>query len=271
MNVRTLNIMSQILRTWGLGIYPHSGSERACTLGYSEDVVISVLFPYLLPSLPVCTSECWSRKHIRSIFEHLLLFYCDVSVGRIQELLKTFVRRVLSLTVSSSSNRNLDQDLHFLADIEGRCSFDRSRIWKSNAYSLYACSFLIENEVDLKVGKFNLVLASQNFHKDTVILLIKYKGGIHASKEYALRWTSLYGNKDIVALLLEHEADIHALDDFALRWASFNGHKDTVALLLEHKADVHAKDDQALEWATDNGHKDTIALLLEHKASHKWG
>jgi ankyrin repeat protein len=203
-------------------------------MSWSQDVVVSVLFPYLLPSLPVCKSECWSRRHIRSIFEELLLFYCGVPVKRIRELLKIFIARVLS--ISSINNRNLDRDLYFLADIERRCSFTKLDEWRSSTYSLYACSFLIENKVD-----------------------------IHEKSDCALRLASENGYEDVVALLIQHKAAVHACCDASVHWASYFGHKDTVALLLEHKANVHAQDDQAIQWASQNGYKDIVALLIQHK------
>jgi hypothetical protein len=97
---------------------------------WAQDVVISVLFPYLLPSfsvkkkeywlkdvvsvllryfLPAYKNECWSKEDIRYVFEELLMFLCKISLERTQEVLETFVRRMLF--ISSSCKTNLDDDL----------------------------------------------------------------------------------------------------------------------------------------------------------------
>jgi ankyrin repeat protein len=234
-------------------------------MAWSQDVLIFLLFPYLLPSLPICRNEFWSKDQIRSILEHLLLFYCNITMEKIQKLLQAFVRRVLS--ISSSCNRNLDHDLYFLADIENRCSFTNAYQWKSSTYSLYACSFLIENKVNIhKDDDFALQCASNFGHKNVVALLLKHNANVHAGYDCVLRWASLEGDKDIVALVLEYKADVHAECDIALQWASCYGHKDIVAILLEHKADVHANEDDSLRWASYCGYKDIVAVLLEHKA-----
>jgi hypothetical protein len=203
-------------------------------MAWSTDVIVSVLFPYLLPSFPVCKIECWVKEDIRLIFEKLLMFYCSIPAEKTRKLLETFVRRVLS---TSSYKTDLDNDLYFLADIEERSSFINFKKWKSNVYSLYACTFLIKHKVD-----------------------------IHEGNDCALVFASIKGDKDVVALLLEHKANVHVDRGHALMWAIVYGYKDTVALLLEHNANVNADNDRALMWAIGYGHTDMVALLLEHKA-----
>jgi hypothetical protein len=235
-------------------------------MSLSQDVVVSVLFPYLLPSLPVCKKECWSKEHTRNILEELLVFYCSTSIERSQDLLESFVRRVL--VVSSSCDVDLDDNLKFLADIEERCSFIVFDQWESSVYSFYTCTSLIEHKANISASSdFALRLASRFGHKCIVALLLKHKANVHAIFNQALGWASQNGHKDTVDLLLQHNANVHASNNAALRWASENGHKDTVDLLLQHNANVHASDDAALRCASKNGHKDTAALLLKHKAN----
>jgi hypothetical protein len=249
--------MSKILHMCGLGVYPHC---------IPRDVVTFVLFPYLLPSLPVCKNEFWLKGDIRSILEHLLVFYCRIPMEKIEKLLETFVTRILSIS-SSYGNRNLNRDLSFLADIESRCSFTKFDKWRSSVYSLYACTVLIENKVNIhEDDDCALMNACREGHKDIVALLLEHKADVHVHDDSVLFYSSKYGYKDIVAMLLEHEANVHTCGAVALRLASCNGHKDTVALLLEHKADVHAWNDAALRLASMNGYKDIVALLLQHKA-----
>jgi ankyrin repeat protein len=237
-------------------------------MSWSQDVVVSILFPYLLPCFPIFKNECWLKEDIRSVLEELLMFYCSVSVKKIQELLETFVKRILS--ISSSYNRNLNDDLYFLADIENRCSYKIFRECKSSVYSLYMCCFFIKHKL-FHENEYALQWTSYYGHKDTVALLLEYKANIHAYGDEALRLASEEGHKDTVALLLEHKANIHECGDKPLRLASKEGHKDTVALLLEHKANIRACGDEPLRLASENGHKDTVALLLEHKANiHAW-
>jgi hypothetical protein len=228
---------------------------------WSEDVVVSVLFPYLLPSLPICKTECWSKQDIRRVLEHLSMFYCDVPLEGTRELLETFVRRVLS--VPSSCKIDLDDHLRFLAEIEKRSSFQKFELIKSSVHSLYSCIFLIEHKVNTH-GCYGhaLRMASFNGHKDTVALLLEHKADVHAWNDSALKWASEAGQKDIVALLLERKADVNANDESALRLAGMNGHKDTVTLLLENRADL----DRALELTNNLNYKHTPALLLEYKA-----
>jgi hypothetical protein len=215
-------------------------------MSWPQDIVISILFPYLLPSLPVCKNEIWSKQNVRAVLGHLLVSFCNVA--ETQELLKTFTGRMLC---SSNSKRDLEQDLHFLVDIESRCSFTKlydgpsgmNPSCKLSVHSLFACSFLIQYKID-----------------------------IHQDNDIALRCASEYGYKDTVSLLIEHKAYVHAKDDCALRWASGCGHTEVVALLIEHKADVHAKHDDSLRWAKLNGHKDVVNLLFEQeKTDHLLG
>jgi hypothetical protein len=78
------------------------------------------------------------------------LFYCNIPLKTTQELLKTFVRRVFS--VSSSYEIDLDDDLRFLAEIRKRCSFGGVYLGESSVHSPYACIFLMENKVDIREG-----------------------------------------------------------------------------------------------------------------------
>jgi ankyrin repeat protein len=236
-------------------------------MSWSQDVVISVLFPYFLPSFPVCKDECWSKEKIRCILEELLVFYCCIPLKKIQELLETFVRRVLSISSCKINlDRDLDRDLHFLADIENRCSFIKFDSWESSVYSLYAYTFLVEHKVDIQGTNHALHLASRHGYKNIVALLLEHKADINTNYWDGFIWASYYGHIDTVALLLEHKADVNARNECALRFASANGHKDTVALLLKHKADIHVFNDQPLQCASESGDKDTVTLLLEHKA-----
>jgi hypothetical protein len=231
-------------------------------MSWLQDVAISILFPYLLPSFPIFENECWSKEDIRGILEELLIFYCSVSVKKIQELLENFVKRVLS-----SNNKNLDHDLYFLADIKNRCSYGILAECESSVYSLYVCSFLIQHGLSShKKNNYALQWASRHGHKDSVALLLEHKADVHTEDDCALIWSSERGHKDTVTLLLEHKADVHTNNNNALVCASKHGHKDIVSLLLQHKADIHANNNDALQWASQYGHKDTVALLLEHKA-----
>jgi ankyrin repeat protein len=250
--------MSEILH---MGVWGSLHLHKACI---PRDVVVCILFPYLLPSLPIYKDECWS-KDIRGVLEELLTFYCDIDLNKIQELLETFVKRMLH--ISSFQDRNLDDDLHFLTDIKNKTSF-KTFNWKSSVYSLYMCNFLIENKLSINRERDHaLRWCSKCGHQDTVALLLQHKADVHASDEYALRWASKHGYKDVVELLLQHKADVHARNDHAFRSASYFGFNDTVALLLEHKADVHADNDFAIRDASYNGFNDTIALLLDYKAN----
>jgi hypothetical protein len=224
-------ILNQLTLTDAILTFSRIAEKMHC----SQDVVISVLFPYLLPSFPVFRSECYSKEDMRHVLEELLMFFCSIPVEKTQDLLETFVRRVLS--ISSGCNRNLDRDIYFLVDIEKRLSFSHLFECTSSVYSLYACSFLIKHKVD-----------------------------IHEADDLALRWASRYGYKDTVVLLLQHNANVHAMNDCAFHWANRYGHKDIIALLLEHNADVHENNNRALQWASRYGHKDTVVLLLEHNA-----
>jgi hypothetical protein len=236
---------------------------------WSQDIVVSILLPYLLPSFPVYKNESWSTKNMRRVFEELLMFHCHVPTEKTQDLLRTFIRRVLSISSSCDINLDdhLDDHLDFLADIKKRCSFNIFYKWKSSVHSLYASTFLIEHRADVhEDDDYALRLASINGHKDTVTLLLQHNANLHAKEDQAFRHACSNGQEDTVALLLQHKANVHAMNNYALRWASRGGHKDIVALLLEHKADVHANDDEALRLESLYGCKDIVALLLEHKA-----
>jgi hypothetical protein len=207
-------------------------------MSWSQDVIISVLFPFILPSLPVYKNECWSNKDMRQILEDLLMCLCNISMKRTQKLLAAFTRRMLS---TSDNERYLNDELCFLADIEKRQSFYQFDLWRSDVYSRYACSFLIEHKANLhEKNDYVLRLASRKGYKDTVSLLLEHKAAIHVN-DSALLLASEEGHKDIVALLIQHKADVRAENSFAFRKASEWGHKDVVTLLLEHKANVHAK------------------------------
>jgi hypothetical protein len=232
---------------------------------WSQDVVISVLFPYFLPSIPIFKNEYWSNQDIRHVLEELMMFYSCTPWERTRDSLETFIRRMLS--ISAHCERNLDDDLCFLSDIEKRCSFKQFGMWRSSVYCLYACSFLIEHKVDIhEDNNYALRCASEKGYKEVLDLLLRNKADVHAKNDCALKWASYDCHKDTVTLLLEHKADVHAQHDYALRRASANGCKDIVNLLLEHKADIHAAGDQALLLASEFGKRDVVALLLEYKA-----
>jgi ankyrin repeat protein len=229
---------------------------------WSQDVVISVLFPYLLPSLPICEQDCWSGKKFKSILEYLLTSFCHVSLEKTQGALEIFIRRIFSVSCDEIS---LDNDLKFLANIKDRSTFGLRQDF-SEAYSFYATSFLIENGANIYYENDRaLQWASGYGHRNVVALLLEQKANVHAKNDYALRWASENGHRDVATLLLEHKANVHANSDYAIRWAIQKGHTNVVALLLEHKADVHVIDDYAIRPSYNN-QKDIEALLLEHRA-----
>jgi ankyrin repeat protein len=231
---------------------------------WSQDVVISILFPYFLPSFPIYEKECWSNQDIRFLLEHILISFCDIPLKTTQKSLEVFTRRTLPMLVNCETN--LNDDLCFLLNIKRRYSFRQIGEWRSSVHSFYACSFLIEHKADLHVkNDFALRKASSCGYKEVVALLLEHKADVHAVCNYALQSASKSGHKDTVALLLDHKANVH-VDASPLRMASENGHKDVVALLLERKADVHAEDDRSVIWASEGGYKEVVALLLEHKA-----
>jgi ankyrin repeat protein len=263
---------------------------------WSQDIVVSILFPYLLPSLPIFTRDCWPKEKFKGVLEYLLMLFCNIDPKEIQDALKMFIKQVFLI---SSSETSLDNDISFLADISQRSSFEILLNTGSEAHCLYGCSFLIEHKADIHENNdFILTHSSCSGYKHVVALLLKHKANIHANYDFSLRFSSCNGHKDTVALLLEHKADIHAMNNNALRNAIVNGRKDVVALLLEykantesymlaatetnhpeivvlllqHKADIHALKNNAIKSAVKNGHRDIVGLLIEHKANvHKLG
>jgi hypothetical protein len=231
-----------------------------CIPRCSQDVVIFVLFPYLLPSIRIRKGECWLKKDIRNILEKLLLFYCSIPIEKTQELLETFIRR--ELCISSNNQRSLDKDLYFLTNIENRCSFKKSNRWKSTVYSLYASRFLIQQGVP--VDKSAFIFESQRGYNHTVALLLESKANVHEEDDYALLRATQMGHKDTVALLLKHKADVHADNERALLVAVEMNYKEIVALLIEHKANTD--NERALLLAAEMNYKNIVSLLLEHKA-----
>jgi ankyrin repeat protein len=204
---------------------------------WSQDVLVCVLFPYLLPSLPFAKPDCWSVNDFRPVLEYLLVSLSNISPEMIQSVLETFVNQMFS--ISSCHKMSLDSDLCFLAEIEKRCHFENVYHWKSSSHSHFASSFLIENQNQQNLNtiyKPTLSVLCHRGHKETVALLLKHKIDVHI--EGALLKASYDGHKEIVALLLEHKADIHAQDDLAFQTAVLKNRKDTVDLLLEHKANI---------------------------------
>lgn len=109
-----------------------------------QDLVVSVLFPYLLPSLPV-KKDSFPPNQFRPFLEGLLMLFCNVDLEKRRRLLETFVRQTFGMLCLST---NLDKDLCFLADMEKRSSFQQKDIWVSDLYSRYACLVLIQHRVD---------------------------------------------------------------------------------------------------------------------------
>jgi hypothetical protein len=199
---------------------------------WSHDVVIFVLFPYLIPSLPI-VEDYWSETDFRWILENLLMLFCGISLKETQGMLMRFLKHIFPV----SSYRADISDLYFIGNISERCSFDKLLKF-SDIQCFYACSFLIENKAD-----------------------------IHVDNDIILRHASCVDYKDVVVLLLEHKANVHVCDDLALKLSACLGHKDIVASLLEHKANVHIDDDWPIKISTERGHKEIVFLLLEHKAN----
>jgi ankyrin repeat protein len=238
---------------------------------WSQDLIVFLLFPYLLPSLPIYKEDCWSTKEFRHILEYLLISFCNTSLEITQNVLEVFIRRTLLQDNLSCFTPNVINDLEFLVNIENRDSFKRVNKWKSSTHFLYASSFLIEHKANIHVLNDRAIsLASQHGYKEVVALLLKHKANMHVTEENtyhnALVWASQCGNRDVVTLLLEHKADIHAHDDNALKWACENSQKDVVVLLLKCKANIHAEDDYGLRVSSEKGYEDIVAVLLEHKA-----
>jgi hypothetical protein len=255
-----------IIKTLYFKFFERGKKRGTFRMSWSQDVVLYVLLPFLLPSLPVSKKECWLKRDIRCVFEYLFIHFCSVSLQKTERLLYTFVKKELSLSTSKYET-NLDFHLHFLTDIENRCSFRGIVDQKSSVHFFYASSFLIEQKVDLHEDEdYALKYVSKYGYKDTVALLLQHKADVHAEEDYSLRWASHNGHTDIVAALLEHKADVHANGDYPLILACANGYKDTVGMLLEHKADIHVNKDYALQLASIKGYKDIVVLLLEHKA-----
>jgi hypothetical protein len=230
---------------------------------WSQNIVVFILFPYLLPSVPLVALDCWPKEKFRCVLEYILLSACDIGLDEIQDALKMFVKQTFRYP---SYKPSLDKDLCFLADMSQRYFFEQLISTNPEVYCLYGCSFLIENKLDIHQNNGAILkYASRCGYKDVVDLLLKHKANVHVDFEYPLRYSSAKGHMNIVALLLQHKADIHE-NNFALGWASHYGHIGVVDLLLQQKANVHAYNNNAIVLASQNGHTNVVDLLLQHKA-----
>jgi hypothetical protein len=169
-----------------------------------QDVIVFILFPYLLPSpspSPSPLYDCLPRKEFKPILEYLLMSFCNLGLEETQDTLKMFIKTLLP----SSHKTSLDDNLSFLGDITQQCSFQILSHARSEAHCLYGCSLLIENKANIHVDN-DVILRRSSYsgYKDVVALLLKHKADVHAECEYSLRFSSYFGYKDIVALLLQH-------------------------------------------------------------------
>jgi hypothetical protein len=119
---------------------------------WSQDILTSVLFPYLIPSLPVCKEDCWPKEDFQHVLKRLLMWLSGTPSKRTRCVLKTFLRKTLS--VSPSCQIEFVNDFMFLANIEDRSFFDKTCFWSSKSYlTRYASEFLLEHKDDLGAEK----------------------------------------------------------------------------------------------------------------------
>jgi ankyrin repeat protein len=261
---------------------------------WSQDIVTFLLFPYILPSLS-CEENCWKEKKFRKILEFLLMFLCDIRLGKTRKPLETFVKRTF-MPFTTSYNVNLNDDLRFLGNIQKGSTFETIRCWNSEVHFLYISYMLLKKDYNVNIRCDNairmasihgykdvvsLILAynnhkyyhyydealqgaSSNGHTEVVSMLIENKANVNSKK--ALRDASANDHKDVVSMLIKNGADVHADQDCALRHASTCGSTNAVAVLLANKANPHAYNNYAIQWAAFHGHTSVVVLLLEHKA-----
>jgi ankyrin repeat protein len=270
-------------------------------MSWSQDVIISILFPYLLPSLPVCQKECWPKHKFRRILTYLLVSLGCCCKEEIRDTLEFFVRKTLSTSfqvkkpLSHRRQAILNHDLCFLANITARSSFRKLLACKSNLQYLYATSFLIENKANIHAEhELPLRDSSAMGFTETVALLIKHKADIHVCNNICsslacqngrtntlslfldykavdinrcLFFACKYGYKDMVVLLLGKEGNLPMYGYEGFIEACARNNKDVVLFLLEQRVDVNMNNDSALRLASSHGHEDIVHLLIEHKAN----
>ena len=126
-----------------------------------------------------------------------------------------------------------------------------------------------------KRGRSCLMIASQNGHTGTVLLLLQ--NGAHANMQDNNRWSPLMGaclngQTETVLLLLQNSAHVNMQDNYgwpSLMFASLNRHTETVLLLLQNGAHVNMQNNEessSLMVASQNGHVKTVLLLLRNGA-----
>ena len=125
-------------------------------------------------------------------------------------------------------------------------------------------------------GMTSLMLASNNGHTETVILLLQ--SGARVNLQENNGWSSLMlasqnGHTETVSLLLQNGAHINMQANdgqSSLMLASQNGHTETVSLLLQNGAHENMQDDDGwspLMLASQNGHTEIVSLLLQNGAN----
>jgi hypothetical protein len=158
-------------------------------MSWSQDVIVSVLFPYLLPSLPVFDQECWLPSEFQSLLEHLLVLLANDSLETTHLSLEMFIKRTFSAAFHVV---NIRADLCFLANIRQRSSFDKLDSCKSDAHSLYASMLLIENKADVHVNDdFALIRAYEMGFGKTIDFLEKHKCDSHHYDKLDIMWATI--------------------------------------------------------------------------------
>jgi hypothetical protein len=67
-------------------------SRVVLTCYVPQDVMVSILFPYLLPSFPICQQDCWFGNDFRRVLKYLLKIFCKSSPEVTSMTLESFVR-----------------------------------------------------------------------------------------------------------------------------------------------------------------------------------
>ena len=99
-------------------------------------------------------------------------------------------------------------------------------------------------------GSTSLMIASQNGHTGTVLLLLQ--NGAHANMQDNNRWSPLMGaclngHTRTVILLLQNSANVNMQDNYgwsSLMFASLNRQTETVLLLLQNSAHVNMQNNE---------------------------
>ncbi|BCS83652.1 putative ankyrin repeat protein [Cotonvirus japonicus] len=116
---------------------------------------------------------------------------------------------------------------------------------------------------------FALSFSCKRGHFEMAKYLVEIGVIITINNNYCLKRAARKGSITIVKLLVENnisnvKVDIHASHDYALRWSARNNHLEVFEYLIQNKANISAKNNYVIRYAIEYNRKNLLKILFKY-------